>query len=159
MSAVIKTMTPFIDHECLCEALTAVGCGHHVQGKKIITDRKDVRLGFQEFEKDQFGKYVLSAYSHTDKNQADFVSSIEKHYNAFYQKKLDELERLRLEAIAEAERKRIEEELIRLENERKAFVEKQRETIIARAKEQGYSVQEEKIKGKIKLVLVKNTYK
>ena len=49
------------------------------------------------------------------------------------------------------------EELSR-ENERKAFVEKQKNAIIEKAKSKGYYVKEEKIKNKIKLVLVKRTY-
>lgn len=147
MSAVIKTTTPFIDLECLCKALTEVGCSFQIQGNKVITDRKDVRLGFQSFQKDNYGRYALFAYSHTDRNKADFIRLIEKQYNVIYQNKLEEVERLRLE-----------EEKIRLEKERQEFIEKQRATIIERAKEQGYSIKEEKIKGKIKLVLVKNTY-
>jgi len=147
MSAVIKTITPFIDHECLCKALTAVGCGFRIQGNKLITDRQDVRLGFQEFHKDNYGRYVLFAYSQTDRNQADFIRLVEKQYNVIYQNKLEEVERLRLE-----------EEKKRLEQERLAFIDKQKTTIIERAKEQGYSIKEEKIKGKIKLVLVRNTY-
>jgi hypothetical protein len=147
MSAVIKTATPFIDLECLCEALTAIGCGFRIQGNKIITDRKDVRLGFQEFQKDNYGRFALFAYSYADKNQAEFIRTIEKHYNEIYQNKLAELERLRLE-----------EEKKRLEQERLAFIEKQRASIVERAKEQGYSIKEENVKGKIKLVLVKNTY-
>lgn len=147
MSAVIKTVTPFIDLECLCEALTAIGCGFRVQEHKVITDRNDVRLGFQEFQKDVFGKYVLFAYSYTDKNQAEFIRLVEKQYNAIYQNKLEEAERLRLE-----------EEKMRLEQERLDFIEKQKNAIKERAKEQGYSIKEENIKGKIKLVLVRFTY-
>jgi hypothetical protein len=147
MSAVIKTTTPFIDLECLCKALKAVGCGLRIEGNKVITDRQDVRLGFQEFQKDNYGRYVLFAYSHTDRNQADFIRFVEKQYNVIYQNKLEEVERLRLE-----------EEKKRLEEERLAFIDKQKTTIIERAKEQGYSIKEENIKGKIKLVLVRNTY-
>ena len=147
MSAVIKTVTPFIDLDCLCKALTAVGCGFRIQGNKLITDRQDVRLGFQEFQKDNYGRYVLFAYSHTDRNQADFIRLVEKQYNVIYQNKLEEVERLRLE-----------EEKMRLEQERLTFIDKQKTTIIERAKEQGYSIKEENIKGKIKLVLVRNTY-
>ena len=147
MSAVIKTITPFIDLECLCKALTAVGCGIHIQGNKLITDRQDVRLGFQEFQKDNYGRYVLFAYSQTDRNQIDFIRLVEKQYNLIYQNKLEEVERLRLE-----------EEKKRLEQERLAFIDKQKTTIIERAKEHGYSIKEENIKGKIKLVLVRYTY-
>jgi hypothetical protein len=158
MSSVVKTITPFIDREILCQVLEKVGCKCRVQGEKIITDRSDVRLGFQEFTKDSYGKYALYAYSYTDKNQATFIKSVENHYNDLYKKKIAELERLRLEAIAETERKRLEEERLRLERERQEFVEKQRTSIIAKAKERGYSVREEKVKNKIKLVLVRNTY-
>lgn len=147
MSAVIKTTTPFIDLECLCEALTAVDCGFRVQGNKVITDRQDVRLGFQEFQKDNYGRFALLAYSHTDRSQADFIRLVEKHYSVIYQNKLEEAERLRLE-----------DEIKRLEQERLAFIEKQKTTIIERAKEQGYSIKEENLKGRIKLILVRNTY-
>ncbi len=34
----------------------------------------------------------------------------------------------------------------------------QKQAVMERAKEQGYSIKEEKVKGKIKLVLIKNTY-
>jgi hypothetical protein len=112
-----------------------------------------------------------------------FLASVEKAYNTIYQKKLEEEERLRREAqeraerlrqealaeaerkrleaerlALEAERKRLEEERLRLERERQEYVEKQRSTIIAKAKEKGYSVREERVKDKIKLVLVRNTY-
>jgi hypothetical protein len=147
MSAVIKTVTPFIDLECLCKALEAVKCSFHIQGDKVITNRQDIRLGFQEFQKDNFGRYALFAYSNSDKSQADFIRLVEKQYNVAYQNKLEEIERLRLE-----------DERMRLEQERIAFIDKQKSTIIERAKEQGYSIKEEKVKGKIKLVLVRNTY-
>lgn len=147
MSAVIKTVTPFIDLECLCKALTKVGCNFDVRGDKIVTNRKDISLGFQEFRKDEFGRYSLYAYSYSDKNQAHFIGLIEKEYNFIYQDKLEEIERLHLE-----------EERIRMEKERLEFVEKQRTTIIERAKDQGYSVKEIKVKDKIKLVLTRHTY-
>ncbi len=147
MSAVIQTITPFIDQEILCEALNAVGCGFKIQNNKIITDRMDLRIGYQTFEKDSLGRYILLAYSHTDKPQTEFIQQVEKEYKTIYQKKLEELEL-----------KRLEEERLRLEKERQEFVEKQKQAVMERAKEQGYSVREEKVKGKIKLVLIKNTY-
>lgn len=158
MSSVVKTITPFIDKDILCAALEECGCKCTIQGDRIVTDIRDWMLGFQTFERDRSGKYMLLAYSHTDRNQAAFVSKIETHYNALYQKRLEEIELARQQAIAEAERKRLEEEKIRLENERKAFVEKQKNAIIEKAKSKGYYVKEEKVKNKIKLVLVKRTY-
>lgn len=159
MSCVVKTLTPFIDRDILCSALEECGCKCSVQGDKIITDIRDIRLGFQTFERDsRAGKYVLNAYSHSDRNRVDFVSKVEMQYNILYQKRLEEIERARLQAIAEAERKRLEEEKIRLENERKAFVEKQKTDIIEKAKARGYSVKETKVNNKIKLVFVRHTY-
>ena len=140
MSCVVKTVTPFIDKDILCEALKEVGCKCTVQGERIVTDIRDLSIGFQTFERDKNGKYVLMAYSYTDKNRAEFIQKIETHYNALYQKRLEE--------IAEAER-------IRLEEERKAYVEKQKASITAKAKELGYSVKEKKVENKIKLVLVR----
>jgi len=72
---------------------------------------------------------------------------VERQYKEMYRRKLEELEQQRLE-----------EERLRLERERQEFVEKQRAAVIARAKEKGYAVREEKAKGKIKLVLVRTTY-
>lgn len=167
MSAVIKTTTPFINKELLLQALKNIGCNFTLQGNEILTDRKDY-YGLQKFSLNN-GRYVFLHNSSAEsgsqymnvtkdypwgniKNQeyksvSEFLKSVEKDYNSLYQKKLEELERLRLE-----------EEKIRLEQERLAFVEKQKATIIERAKEQGYSIKEENVKGKIKLVLVRNTY-
>ena len=158
MSCIVKTITPFIDKEILCAALEECGCHCTVQGDNIITDIRDLRIGYQTFKRDANGKYSLLAYSYKDKNRAAFVNEVEIHYNALYKKRLEEIERARQQAIAEAERKRLEEEKIRLENERKAFVEKQKNAIIEKAESKGYYVKEEKVKDKIKLVLVKRTY-
>lgn len=158
MSCVVKTSTPFIDKEILCLALEQMGCKITVQGDRIITDIRDRLIGYQTFERDQSGKYVLLAYSHTDKDRADFISEINKYYEMLYQKRLEEIEKARQEAIAEAERQRLEQERIRMEEERKAFVEKQKNAIIEKAKSRGYYVKEEKVNNKIKLVLVRHTY-
>jgi hypothetical protein len=166
MSSVVKTITPFLDKELLLQALDAVGCKYTLRGNEILTDRVDYR-GNQKFVWNN-SRYSFWHDSHENmwhnintkeyKTVSGFLASVEKAYNTIYQKKLEEFERLRLEALAEAERKRLEEERLRLERERQEYVEKQRSTIIAKAKEKGYSVREEKVKDKIKLVLVRNTY-
>lgn len=167
MSAVIKTTTPFINKEMLLEALENIGCKYTLQDNEILTDRKDY-YGLQKFSLNN-GRYVFLHDSSAEvgaalmtrpdgypwgniKNQeyksvSEFLQSLEKQYNAIYQRKLEELERLR----QEEERKRLEEE-------RLAFIEKQRQTVIERAKAQGYSIKEEKIKGKVKVILTRNTY-
>jgi valyl-tRNA synthetase len=162
MSAVLKAITPFINKDLLCEALKAVGCKYTIQGNSIITDRHTIR----EAESFEFtnGRFSLSYYSHNyreDPSVANFLKDVEGAYNEAYRKQIEELERLRLEAERkrqEEEIRRLEEERKRIERERQEFVEKQRQTVIANAKAQGYSVREEKVKEKIKLVLVRTTY-
>jgi hypothetical protein len=159
MSSVVKSITPFINKDFLCKALDAVGCKYTIQGNTILTDRVDY-YGNQRFELIN-GRFALLHDSSANsmrfgprypwgninnqqyKTVSDFLKQVEAAYNESYRKRLEELE--------EAERKRLEQE--RLE-----FVEKQKQTVIAKAKAQGYSVREERVKEKIKLVLVRNTY-
>ncbi len=166
MSAVVKTATPFINKELLLKALENIGCITTLQGNEILTDRKDF-YGLQKFSLLD-GRYVFMHDSSAEsgiymtqlggypwgniKNQeyksaSEFLKLVEKEYLILYQSKLEELEL-----------KRLEEEKILLEKERLDYIEKQKTTIIERAKEQGYSIKEENIKGKIKLILIKNTY-
>jgi hypothetical protein len=155
MSCVIKTVTPFINKELLLQALDKVGCKYTLRGNEILTKRTDYfgnqkfvftngRYAFQH-DKEQYGLRNFGTQASKDISQ--FLGTIEKEYNYLYQRKLEELEEQRLE-----------QERIRLEQERQAFVEKQKSSIISKAKEMGYSIKEEKVKGKIKLVLVRNTY-
>ncbi len=159
MSAVVKTITPFINKEFLLLALDAIGCKYTLQGNEIITERIDY-YGNQKFVLIN-GRFQLQHDSSANREQypwrnlnvkgyktvSSFLEAVEGKYHFFFNLKMEELEK-----------QRQEEERIRLENERKAFVEKQKESIIAKAKEKGYSIKEENVKGKIKLVLVRNTY-
>ena len=188
MSSVVKTRTPFLNKLILTQALDAVGCSHTVNGNIIITNRVDYR-GNQQFIF-QNGKYFfqhedgdfgLRRYESKDHQLThSFLADVEKAYNAIYKRQLEELERKRLAAIAEAERlqreqlaeqerlrliakaeeerKKAEAEKQRLERERKEYVEQQKAAIIKKAKEQGYDVRETVIDNKIKLVLVQTTY-
>ncbi len=174
MSSVVKTITPFIDKEILCAALEKCGCKYQIQGSVILTDRKDY-YGLQKFSF-QDGRYVFMHDSSAEnmrfgphypwgnidlqqyKTVSSFLENVENHYNVLYQKRLEEIELARQQAIAEAERQRLEQERIRMEEERKAFVEKQKKSIIEKAKAKGYSVKETKVNNKIKLVLVRHTY-
>ena len=164
MSSVVKTVTPFINREILLKALAAVGCKYTVQGDIILTDRYDYN-GVQKFQfgkgrymyvhdSDHWGNIDTSKY----KTVSSFLQAVGAEYNAIYRKRLEELEYKRLAAIAEEERKKAEEEKLRLERERKEYVEKQRSTIVAKAKEQGYDVRETTVNNNIKLVLVRTTY-
>jgi len=176
MSAVVKTITPFIDRGILVQALKNLGY-------RFCTDIENFGInpnaipskgfGVYSIPKDEIvmmigsfyqrfslmnGRYILLTDSHDPmhwsrlnaqqfKTERGFLQEIEREYIKIYNSKMEELEK-----------QRQEEERIRLENERKAFVEKQKENIIAKAKEKGYSIKEENVKGKIKLVLVRNTY-
>ena len=159
MSCIVKTVTPFIDKEILCAALNECGCKYKIVGNEILTERQDY-YGFQKFSL-QNERYVFLHDSSAEnmrfgphypwgnidlqqyKKVSSFLENVETHYNTLYQKRLKELE------LAEK---------IRLENERKAFVEKQKNAIIEKAESKGYYVKEEKVNNKIKLVLIKRTY-
>jgi DNA-binding transcriptional regulator YhcF (GntR family) len=166
VSSVVKTRTPFLNMEILMQALDAISCAYTVGGNNIITKRTDYR-GQQKFVfqngkylfQHEDGDYGLRQYGTETHNPThSFLAAVEKEYNAIYKRRLEELERKRLTAIVEAERKKAEEEKQRLERERKEFVAKQRAAIIEKAKEQGYNVQETVVDNKIKLVLVQTTY-
>ena len=168
MSSVVRTATPFINRELLLKALDAVGCRYTIQGNEILTDRQDY-YGAQKFVL-QNSRYVFIHEKHAQnyswgninmqqyKSSSSFIAAVGREYNSIYAKQLEELERKRLAAVAEEERKKAEKEKQRLERERKEFVEKQKTAIIAKAKEQGYDIQETMVDNKVKLVLVQTTY-
>jgi DNA gyrase/topoisomerase IV subunit A len=188
MSSVVKTRTPFINKQLLLQALEAIGCVYSIEGDTVITDRVDYR-GKQKFVFKN-GKYLfvhesgdfgLRQYGDERHKPAHiFLGEVEKAYNAIYKKQIENLERRRLAAIAEAERlrkeqsaeqerlhllvkaeeerKQAEAEKLKFEQERKEYVAKQRTAIIERAKEQGYDIQETVAGNKIKLILVQTTY-
>jgi len=151
LSAVIKTLTPFIEQDILLEALTSLDVEYQVKDSLIITDRVDYQ-GHQKFQL-RNGKYHLihdsdelngRLSSNTLSNKyisvKNFLSKLEIAYKSEYQKKL--------ERIAEAER-------IRMEEAKKEYVQATKAKAIAQAKAQGYSVKESKVNGQIKLVLTR----
>jgi hypothetical protein len=155
MSAVVKTMTPFIDQQILMLALESLGFSYSLQGKDIVTERVDY-YGAQKFVW-AHGQYVfqhdssatLNGYRWQNLNAkayktvGSFLEALEREYGVHYQRLLEE-----------AEQKRLEE----LELQRKAFVQQQKEAIVLKAKEQGYVVKEKTVGNKVQLVLVKHTY-
>lgn len=176
MSAVIKTITPFIDKSILVNALRNLGFSFCTDTENFGINPNTIPskgFGVYSIPKDEIvmmvgsfyqrftlmnGRYTLLTDSHDPiqwgrlnaqqfKTVNGLLEKIEREYVNLYNMKMEELKK-QLQ----------EEERIKLENERKAFVEKQKESIIAKAKEKGYSIKEENVKGKIKLVLVRNTY-
>lgn len=164
MSAVVKTITPFIDKECLLKALDVLNVKNQIKGQEIITERIDYQ-GKQKFiqQGKQF-KFQYDSYQAVKKNYkqfktiSSFLQAVEIEYNKYYQEKLAEIERKKQQALEGAERKRLEAEAKRLKEERKAFVENQKKSIIEKAKAKGYSIKEKRVGKKIKLVLVRHTY-
>jgi hypothetical protein len=167
MSAIVKTATPFLNKELLLQALENIGCKYTLQGNDILTDRIDY-YGIQKFSFLN-GRYVFlhdssaeynSPYMNASRNYpwgninnqqyksvSEFLQAVGEEYEKLYQKKLEELERQRLE-----------EEQKRLEQERLAYIENLTNQITQKAKEEGYTIKKEKVKGKVKIVLTKNTY-
>lgn len=174
MSSIVKTITPFIDKDILCLALEECGCQYKVVGDEILTDRKDF-YGLQKFSL-QKGRYVFMHDSSAEdmrygsrypwgninmqeyKTVSSFLENVETHYKILYNKRMEEIQRAHQQTIAEVERKRLEQERIRMEKERKDFVDNQKKAIIEKAEAMGYYVKEENAGNKIKLVLVRHTY-
>lgn len=157
MSAVVKTVTPFFDKECLLQALDKLDFSYN-------QTLNSIKLNDKEFIY-RNGYYTLDLYSSnykaikwSDYKKNTFLENIEKEYNDFYTLKINELERKKQEELAEQERIKVELELKRIKAEKKAFVEKQKNEIIAKAKSKGYSVKEKVVNKKVKLILVRHTY-
>jgi vacuolar-type H+-ATPase subunit I/STV1 len=130
--------------------IAAVGKEYNAIYKKQLEELERIRLAAIA-EAERIRKEKLAELERLRKEQLLEQERLRKE-------QLIEQERLRLLAKAEEERKKAEEEKQRLERERKEFVAKQRDAVIAKAKEQGYDIQETVVDNKIKLVLVQTTY-
>lgn len=164
MSAVIKTSTPFINQEVLMRALSKQGyepqlvnsnninelnIHGRLQVNDLITNRYDWN-GLQFFRKqsdswslwhdaDEHNARVLASKKYLSVTK--FIEEVDKAYRSEYHAFLEEQ--------AEAER-------ARLEAERLAKIETIKNAAIAKAKEQGYSVKERHVNGRIQLVCVRH---
>lgn len=140
MSCRIRTVTPFINQDILVESLENLGyqCSVDTQNSTITFAEEH---GYKQIFALSGDKYVLDFYSYRDRRSEaiDLIKEVEKEYAKVVEEK------------AEEERRRIEDE-------RKKFVENQKKEVIERAKKLGYSAKEEYVKGKIKVVLVRQTY-
>lgn len=152
MSSVVKTNTMFTDGECLIKAIEANGVTVTSSSlTEIVTDRIDYR-GPQKFVFEG-GRYVFVHDSHDSawsldrvkkwKPLGEWLSDVNESYVSEYG--------LKLERLAEEERRREEERLRRL-------VEDRRDQIRSKAKEEGYYVKETEEDGKIRLVLTRTIY-
>jgi hypothetical protein len=155
MSAIVQTLTPFVSKDLLLEALETLGVKYNLSQNRVITDRIDY-YGNQSFDfingKYQFvhdSSAELSRYPWRSINfkewtkVSDFLKAVEIEYNKSYERLLERLE---------------EEERIREEERKKEYVESQRQSIIQKAKDKGYSIKEIKKENVIQLVLTKTTH-
>ena len=167
MSAVIKTVTPFVLEDVLVEALSDIGAEpnkvvetlpnsfrqYKVKIGDILTNRQDYN-GRQlfRFEDDRWvmvhdsdeyhGRITSSrAAGNQYKPVAQFLTELDSAYRQTHQRHIEKLE---------------EQERIRVEQERIERVETTRQKTIEKARAQGYSVKEGcNSKGQIQLVLTR----
>jgi len=146
MSCVVKSRTPFLNKAVLMKALDQAGCKYTLNGVDIVTQRTDY-WGAQTFvfENGRYffrhdkTQYNLGNIGTSGQEVHDFLGDIQKNYDVIAAE------------IGDVEAK------ARIERERREYVVKQRENILSKAKEMGFEVREEKVRNKIKLVLVRTT--
>ncbi|WP_438040196.1 hypothetical protein [Sorangium sp. So ce128] len=137
----MESMAPVLDEECLVEALDALG-GVDTRSAERIT----VRVGPAPIELLKRGTgWVLRRTTEV----------AHQTWERRFQEALDAAAARRAARLDEA---RQQEEVRRQEEARRQFVEERKATIVARAKEMGYSVREEKHGEEIRLVLVRRTW-
>lgn len=160
MSAIIKTVTPFLEKDVLLEALNVLGVKYQLNDQHtIITERVDYygnqlfvwntnRYVFQHDSSANREHYIFRNLNVKEwKTVASFLQAVEKTYKECYQAKLERLETQRLE-----------EERQRIEAARIALVQQQIASVKEKAEKMGYKVSEKKVGNKTQLVLIKNTY-
>ncbi len=149
MSAVVKTLTPFLDAAILCKALDSLDVKYHMQGSNIVTERIDFygnqifvwngsRFLFQHDSSASSPYYGWRNKNMKEwKQVTEFLKILDVKYREKFAEHMEELERQRLE------------------EERKRYIEDQRCRIIESAKARGYSIKETKRDGKIQIILVR----
>lgn len=154
MSSVIKTTTPFISKELLCEALDAMDIGYTIAQENIVTELKDYygsqmfvysqELGRYQYQHDSSANGIYTPYPWgMDVKKWGSVSNFLQKVDVEYKKAFE----------------RLEEKHQREEEERKLhYIESQKKAIISKAKSKGYSVKETKQGDKTRLILVRTHY-
>lgn len=156
-SVIITTITPFIDKDILCKALSNLGIKYSVNKNKIITNRTDVS-GNQYFEYVN-NKWVYKA------NEANSIISVnngevvvtkpEKEYGAPFGQPLA---KDFLKEVEQEYYKLIQNPDTEISEKNKLYVEQRKQEIIAKAIAEGYNVEESIVNNKVQLVIAKNSY-
>jgi len=164
MSAYLTLLTPMTDQESLVAALVDLGFDlthieihetpaqlvgyqgdRRVQTANIVIRRQHVGTASNDlgFLATSTGYQVfVSGYDHP-RLGAGWITQLSERYQVHHDAKM--------ERLAAAERRRLEEE-------RKRLVEAQRQAVHERAKKMGYRVEEKREGDKLRLVLVKRSY-
>jgi hypothetical protein len=168
MSAIVRSLTPFLNQEQLLEALESLECQCTVQQDQItVTGGLNLRLYNKPvFKRTIDGKFMLLHERSPEIKK--FLKQLEGAYikaGKEYKRKLQELKILAEQEEVLSKQREIElkkQELEQKEKERElakqAYVQQQKAEIIRKAKEQGYEVKEYKKGNNIQLQLVKVTY-
>jgi len=156
-SIIVTTITPFIDKDILCDALSNLGVKYTVENNRINTNRTD-EVGNQCFEY-MNNKWVYksnTAYSRISmKNGEVVLTAPEKEYGAPFG-----------QPLAESFLKEVEQEYYKLiqnpdseiSGKNKLYVEQRKQEIIAKAIAEGYKVEESVVNNKVQLVIARNSY-
>lgn len=155
MSAVVHSQTPFIHREILLRALEQIGESYTIMHDGSIRTSRSDFYGWQTFcyiggrfvfrhdssaDTKQYG--AVYPWGNIGRRKDSLVSRFLADVNQAYQRQ----SLLYLQEQEEAER-------LRLEQERKAYVERQIEAVKQKAKANGYRVEHKTVGGKTKLVL------
>lgn len=146
MSYRVTTKTPILDLECLICALRENQLSFTQQSDLIIK----VSLHNHSYSNITYTKQpndcYLVEYYKDHSEERELVEKLEKSYIRIYQEKLEKLEQQRQEEEARLQRERLER-----------YKEEQKQRLIQKAKQQGYTVKEVKRDNKIQLVCVRYT--
>jgi len=139
----VESSAPFVDEECLIDAIEAVGAKWRRQGTTIAVSAPTVGEGITlELRHGAWTLRRLSSEQH-------------RHCELRLVAAYEEASRKKLARLAE-EHRRAEEARIR--QEKAALVERRRSAIVEKARKQGYDVKERREGTQIRLVLVRRTY-
>lgn len=170
MSAIVRTQTPFIHRDILLKALDRIGepCEELPNGS-IRTSRTDF-YGVQTFQKIGH-RYVLWHDSSADNNRfrpiypwgnlknspwmlvSDFLKAVERAYKDILIEEAERLQKIEQELLVAEEEERLRREAEDREAARVAYIQVQEQTIIERAKAEGYHIVRKEVGGKIRLTL------
>ena len=165
MSSIIQSRVPFLHRSILCQALKEMGIRYHMNGDLVDTEISD-NYGTVSF-RPHLGRYIPTTTNakrmprwgkiHLSDSEEQrlrlFLDKLSDAYQLALNENNDRLRRAEEERLAAEEAERLKREADERETARLAFIQQQEQTIIERAKADGYHVTRKEIGGKIRLTL------